>query len=104
MAVARYFAGRATSELPSISAQEEWEKARLAYKGPTELFHEIKPDFSDYYGWLREFPGPPSSDSQGYELPAFEDNWVDSDIEVLIAKNEYWGRLAAKSTGTEAAP
>jgi len=95
VAVARYFAGR-TEPLPSISEQEDWEKARLSYKGPTELFHEIKPDFHEYYGFLQNLAGPPAEGTQTYALPVFEDKWVDSDIEILIAKNEHWARLAQR--------
>lgn len=97
MAVARYYAGR-TSVLPDVSAQEEWENARLAYKGPTELFHEIKPDFVEYYGWLQQFAGDAADGTEGYALPVFQDEWVDSDIGVLLAKNEYWKRLAKQKT------
>lgn len=96
VAVARFLAGHAAGVLPSVEEQRAWERDRLAYKGPTELFHEIKPDFTEYYGWLRSFAGPPSPDSLksgAYELPQFEDWWVDCDIEVIIKKAQYWDYL-----------
>lgn len=92
VAVARHLAGRSAG-LPDVAAQEKWEADRLAYKGPTELFHEIKPDFAEYYGWLADYAGLPAEDTEAYALPVFEDKWVDSDIEVLLAKNEHWARL-----------
>ncbi|CAK7199125.1 hypothetical protein SEUCBS139899_001797 [Sporothrix eucalyptigena] len=94
--VARFLAGHAAGVLPTVEDQRAWEKERLEYKGPTELFHEIKPDFEEYYGWMRSFAGPPSPDSLksgAYELPAYEPWWVDSDVEVLIAKGRYWDSL-----------
>ena len=90
--MARHFAGR-SAPLPSVVAQEKWETDRVSYKGPTELFHEIKPDFSEYYGWLSQFAGLPAEGTAAYALPVFEDEWVDSDIEVFIAKNKHWARL-----------
>ncbi|CAK7214219.1 hypothetical protein SBRCBS47491_002074 [Sporothrix bragantina] len=94
--VARFLAGHAAGVLPSVEKQRAWERDRLAYKGPSELFHEIKPDFTEYYGWMRSFAGPPAPESiksGAYELPLYEDWWVDSDIEVLIAKGKYWDSL-----------
>jgi hypothetical protein len=44
VAVAAFLAGRA-SKFP-CRWTEVWEKKRLEYKGPTNLFHEIKPDFA----------------------------------------------------------
>lgn len=95
VAVSRFLAGR-SKDLPSKIEQEEWEEQRLQYKGPTELFHEIKPDFVDYYGWLREFAGHPAGKPTEYLLPEFEDNWVQSDIEILLARQQYWAALRAK--------
>lgn len=46
VAVSRFLAGR-SKDLPSKIEQGEWEERRLEYKGPTELFHKIKPDFVD---------------------------------------------------------
>ncbi|KAL3481729.1 hypothetical protein BJX99DRAFT_253256 [Aspergillus californicus] len=89
VAVSRFLAGRSAG-LPSKAVQKEWESARLRQKGPTELFHEIKPDFAEYYGWLREFAGHSSREPTEYLLPAFEENWIQSDIEILLARKEYW--------------
>lgn len=76
-----------------MEAQNSWERQRIEHKGSTELFHEIRPDFAEYYGWLRDFAGPPEEGTAGYVLPEFEDNWVDSDTEVLEAKNRYWAAV-----------
>jgi hypothetical protein len=32
--------------------QDLWEVQRLQYKGHTALFHEIKPDFKEYFDFL----------------------------------------------------
>lgn len=99
VAVARFLAGHAAGKLPLAEEQRKWEQDRLAYNGPSELFHEVKPDFVEYYGWLRGFAGPPAESSRStgaYELPEFEDWWVDSDVEVLVAKGKYWDSLIEK--------
>ncbi|KAL1891529.1 hypothetical protein Sste5346_007621 [Sporothrix stenoceras] len=96
VAVARFLAGHAAGQLPPVKDQRKWETDRLAYKGSSELFHEVKPDFVEYYGWLRDFAGPPIEATRrtgAYELPEFEEWWVDSDIEVLVAKGKYWDKL-----------
>ncbi|KAJ5506349.1 hypothetical protein LT330_004448 [Penicillium expansum] len=95
VAVSRFFAGR-SKDLPIQTEQEDWEERRLQYKGPTELFHEIKPDFVDYYGWLREFAGHPAGKPTEYLLPEFEENWIQSDIEILLARQQYWAAIRAK--------
>ncbi|KAL2836588.1 hypothetical protein BJY01DRAFT_251919 [Aspergillus pseudoustus] len=81
-------------------SKRKWEDSRLAYKGPTELFHEIKPDFAEYYGWLREFAGRKREEdnepSGGYLLPAFDESWIQSDIEILQARQRHWARVRAK--------
>ncbi|KAJ0420830.1 FAD/NAD(P)-binding domain-containing protein [Aspergillus carlsbadensis] len=94
-AVARYFAGR-SKELPSNAEQEEWEASRLKYKGPSELFHEIKPDFTEYYGWLRDLAKGDGDSSDETALPEFQADWVDSDLEILFAKSRYWRDLRIK--------
>ncbi|KAF7547009.1 hypothetical protein G7Z17_g8027 [Cylindrodendrum hubeiense] len=100
VAVGRYFAGR-TEELPDQDSQKAWEKTRLEYKGHTELFHEIKPDFVEYYGWLTDFSGAPAEGTDAYTLPIFEDDWVKSDIEILLAKDKYWDSLIKHYQGVE---
>ncbi|KAG4432571.1 hypothetical protein IFR05_011959, partial [Cadophora sp. M221] len=57
IAVARILAERGT--LPSILEQKGWEAERLEYKGPTALFHEIAPDFKEYFEGLRAIAGSP---------------------------------------------
>ncbi|KAJ5164469.1 uncharacterized protein N7500_006299 [Penicillium coprophilum] len=96
VAVSRFLAGR-SQDLPSIAAQDEWVEQRLQYKGPTELFHEIMPDFVEYYGWLREFAGCAEGKPTEYLLPEFEENWVQSDIEILLAKKQHWVALRDKN-------
>jgi hypothetical protein len=91
VAVARFLAGRA--KLPSKEAQEDWETKRLAYKGPTNNFHEIKPDFKEYFNFLREVAGKPAHGSKGYELPAWEDTWPEQAFAVLQLKDKYWKSL-----------
>ncbi|KJK62891.1 Histidine phosphatase superfamily branch 1 [Aspergillus parasiticus SU-1] len=81
-AVARFYAGH-SERLPDIEEQE-----RLEHKGPTELFHEIKPDFAEYYGWLTELAGEGKC-VDGLGLPEFQPHWVDSDLEILSAKSKY---------------
>ncbi len=62
-------------------SKKEWGTNRLAYKGPTNNFHEIKPDFAEYFNWLR------------YRLPAWEEKWGELGFAVLALKDAYWKRL-----------
>ncbi|EFW99707.1 FAD dependent oxidoreductase [Grosmannia clavigera kw1407] len=94
VAVARFFAGHAAHVLPSLAEQQAWEADRLARLGPSERFHEIFPDTVAYFTWLRTFAGPPAATSKGaYELPPFEADWTDCELEVLFAKARYWTGL-----------
>ncbi|GKZ79551.1 hypothetical protein AnigIFM56816_003750 [Aspergillus niger] len=86
VAVARYFSGRA-KELPSQAEQDRWEFERLKYKGNGVAFHEIKPDFREYFEALLDIAG------EGAGLPPFQDKWADEAFEILKAKDEYWSRL-----------
>lgn len=97
VAVARLLAGRAT--LPPVAEQKDWEVKRLAYKGPTNNFHEIKPDLAEYFIWLRDLAGKPAEGSAGYELPAWEDKWGELGFAVLQLKEKYWKSL--KGAGDE---
>ncbi|KAF2449213.1 dimethylaniline monooxygenase [Karstenula rhodostoma CBS 690.94] len=87
VAVARYFAGRGGG-LPSPKEQDEWVVKRLQYKGPTSLFHEIKPDFGEYFGFLRKVAG-----KVGGELPEWQDEWALKGFAVLQLKTEWWKKL-----------
>ncbi|OOQ89308.1 putative dimethylaniline monooxygenase [Penicillium brasilianum] len=93
VAVARYFAGRNGQPLPSPQEQDLWEIERLKYKGPTALFHEIKPDFKEYFDFLHDLAGPPAENSDAYELPVWEDRWAEQAFEVLQLKDKYWKSL-----------
>ncbi|KAL4909346.1 hypothetical protein BDW74DRAFT_174547 [Aspergillus multicolor] len=94
-AVARYFAGNNAQALPSPAQQDQWEVERLKYKGPTALFHEIKPDFKEYFEWLRLFAGPPAKGTKGYELPVFGDDWPELGFAILQLKDKYWQSVKA---------
>jgi hypothetical protein len=91
VAVARVFAGRA--KLPRKEAQQDWEAERLLHKGPTNNFHEIKPDFKEYFNFLRDLAGKPAHGTEGYVLPAWEDNWAELGFAVLALKDKYWKSL-----------
>ncbi|KAH0432970.1 dimethylaniline monooxygenase [Colletotrichum camelliae] len=92
VAVARYFANRGGG-LPSPREQDEWEVKRLQYKGPTSQFHEIKPDFKEYFDFLKDVAGPPAEGTDGYELPAWEDKWGLLGFGVLALKQKWWREL-----------
>lgn len=93
VAVARYFAGTNASALPSPQEQDRWESERLHYKGPTTLFHEIKPDFREYFDFLTDLAGPPAPGSCGYPLPPWQDQWAEDAFEILQLKDRYWKSL-----------
>lgn len=95
VAVARYFANTNAKPLPSPREQDQWEVERLKYKGPTALFHEIKPDFKEYFEYLREFSGPPAKGTRGYALPVFEDSLPELGFAILQLKDKYWQKLKA---------
>ncbi|KAH9208303.1 putative dimethylaniline monooxygenase [Leptodontidium sp. 2 PMI_412] len=95
IAVARVLAGRGT--LPSILEQKGWEAERLEYKGPTALFHEIAPDFKEYFEGLRAIAGFPAEGSDGYELPPYKDEWVDYGLVILALKDKYVRSLKTAS-------
>ncbi|KAF2640573.1 dimethylaniline monooxygenase [Massarina eburnea CBS 473.64] len=100
VAVARYFAGRGGG-LPSPRAQDDWQVERLQYKGPTSSFHEIKPDFAEYFGFLRAVAGKPAEESDGYELPEWEDEWAVKGFAVLAAKTEWWKKLKEEAEAND---
>jgi hypothetical protein len=91
VAVARLLAGRA--KLPNVAEQKDWEEKRLVNKGPTNNFHEIRPDFAEYFNYLKDFAGKPAEGTTGYELPAWEDGWVPLGFAVLALKDAYWKSL-----------
>jgi thioredoxin reductase len=101
VAVARYFAGRNAKPLPSPQEQDLWEVERLKYKGPTDLFHEIKPDFEAYFTFLRDLAGPPAPGSNGYELPPWDDKWAEQAFEILLLKDAYWRSLRKGAEGAD---
>jgi len=89
VAVARYFAGRGGG-LPSPKEQDQWEVKRLQYKGPSSLFHEIKPDFGEYFRFLRDVAG---KGENGKELPDWKDEWAAKGFAVLERKVEWWQKM-----------
>ncbi|KAJ5756677.1 hypothetical protein N7533_006220 [Penicillium manginii] len=96
VAVARYFAGRNKASLPSPREQDQWEVDRLQYKGNSPIFHEIKPDFKDYFDFLTELAGPPAPESNSYLLAPWEDKWAEYAFEILQLKDKYWRSLHRK--------
>ncbi|KGO47835.1 Flavin monooxygenase FMO [Penicillium expansum] len=99
VAVARYFAGRNAASLPTPQEQDLWEVQRLQYKGHTALFHEIKPDFKEYFDFLTELAGPPAPGTGGYSLPPWEDRWAEQGFEILQRKDKYWKSLRRAADG-----
>lgn len=97
VAVARYFANREAIPLPSPYDQEKWETKHLDYKGSSSYFHEIKPDFQEYFNYLKRFAGPAHPDSAAYELPDFDESWPAKGFAILQLKDAYWKRLAQRS-------
>ncbi|PWY66384.1 dimethylaniline monooxygenase [Aspergillus sclerotioniger CBS 115572] len=87
VAVARFFANRGGG-LPGRLEQEEWELERLKTKGNGVAFHEIKPEFGEYFEVLRGIAG---GDGVGGWLPGFEERWVEEAFEVLRGKEGFWG-------------
>ncbi|KAL2415833.1 Thiol-specific monooxygenase [Exophiala dermatitidis] len=92
VAIARILAGRA--HLPPVAEQEAWERERLQKKGDSILFHEIVPDFEQYWNKLREIAGKPAPDSDGYELPAWRQEWADTALAILAKKAQWWAEQA----------
>lgn len=97
VAVARYFAGREAKPLPPLQEQDLWETKRLEFKGPSTNFHEIKPDWKEYFDFLVDLAGPPASGSDAHELPRWDDQWAQIAFRVLLMKDKYW-----KNAGTAA--
>ncbi|OQE27399.1 hypothetical protein PENSTE_c004G08978 [Penicillium steckii] len=97
VAVARYFAGRNKKSLPSPREQDQWEVDRLQYKGNSPIFHEIQPDFKEYFDFLTELAGPPAPESDGYLLAPWEDKWAEQAFEILQLKDKYWKSLHQKN-------
>jgi hypothetical protein len=99
VAAARLFSGRA--RLPSKEVQQDWETKRLVYKGPTNNFHEIRPDFAEYFNWLRDFAGDAAQGTKGYKLPAWDEKWGELGFAVLVLKDAYWKRLKAQGADAQ---
>ncbi|CZR67938.1 probable flavin-containing monooxygenase [Phialocephala subalpina] len=99
VAAARFLAGRA--KLPSVTEQQDWETKRLEYKGPTNNFHEIKPNFAEYFNWLVDFSGKPAEGTKAYELPAWDDKWGPLGLAILSLKDAYWKKLGDELGGTQ---
>lgn len=93
VAVARYFAGRNAVSLPSPQDQDKWEVERLKYKGNSPAFHEIKPDFAEYFNFLVDLAGPAAAGSNAYTLPRFDEKWAELGFKILQLKNDWWTRI-----------
>lgn len=100
VAVARYFAGRG-KDLPSPQEQELWEVKRLQYKGPSALFHEIKPDFKEYFDFLRDLAGPPAPGTDAYDLPPWDDKWAELAFGILQLKDKYWREVRKSADSSQ---
>jgi len=87
VAVARYFANHENKPLPSVAEQKEWEVKRLDYKGDSDRFHEIAPDFPEYFNWLQEFAGKPAVGTTAYELPRYDPKWEAFGFAILGLKD-----------------
>ncbi|OAL22274.1 hypothetical protein AYO22_07318 [Fonsecaea multimorphosa] len=87
------FAGREAKQLPPHE-QDLWETGRLHYKGPGISFREIKGDWSQYYGFLRDLAGPSAADTSAYELPPGDERWAELGFEVIQLKDRCWKRSA----------
>ncbi|EXJ85178.1 hypothetical protein A1O3_05853 [Capronia epimyces CBS 606.96] len=92
VAVARILAGRAI--LPPVAEQKAWEEKRLQEKGDSVRFHEILPDFEQYWNRLRDIAGKPAPESDSYELPAWRQEWVDLALGILAKKAQWWAEQA----------
>ena len=57
------------------------------------MFHEIAPDFKEYFNTLRNLAGRLVGNSRGYGLPLFEDEWTIERFSVLALKDELVKRL-----------
>ncbi|KAL3465909.1 hypothetical protein BJX64DRAFT_296781 [Aspergillus heterothallicus] len=93
VAVARYFAGHNAKPLPSPAEQDDWEVERLKYKGNSAIFHEIKPDFKEYFEYLRELAGPPVKGTSAYALPVWQESWPEDGFAILQLKDKFWQEI-----------
>lgn len=96
VAVARYFANHENKALPTVAEQKEWEVKRLDYKGDSDRFHEIAPDFTEYFNWLQEFAGKPAVGTDAYELPRYDPNWETLGLAILGLKDQYFREITKK--------
>lgn len=90
VAVARFFANHESKPLPSVAEQKDWEAKRLVYKADNDHFHEIAPDFDEYFNWLQEFAGKPAVGTDAYELPRYDSKWEELGLAILGLKDKYF--------------
>lgn len=95
VAVARYFAGRAT--LPPRPDMEQWEKDRISVAGDGLGFFNIVPDYEEYFEGLRSIAGDPVRGSTGRTLPRFEKWWEDEFQKVVKARVGWWEREMSRA-------
>ncbi|KAL4994993.1 hypothetical protein BDV10DRAFT_188456 [Aspergillus recurvatus] len=79
--VARYFVNHNIKLLPTPAEQDQWEVKQLKYKGPTALFHEIKPDFQEYFDVWRGL--------------------AELGVAILQLKDKYWKSIKAAAVAKE---
>ncbi len=90
VAVARYFAHHENGTLPSAEEQRDWENKRIETKGDSDRFHEVAPDFEEYFDWLQSFAGKPAQGTDAYELPKWDPTWEAQGLGVLALKDKYF--------------
>ncbi|CAK7199419.1 hypothetical protein SEUCBS139899_002099 [Sporothrix eucalyptigena] len=96
VAVARYYAGRNATALPSEKEQRQWEADTLKLKGASSNFHEITPDLGPYYNWIAHFAGKPAQGREAYELSQWQEVWGQHGFSILDLKGKYWQSIIDK--------
>lgn len=90
VAVARVLAGR--GKLPSLTTQQEWERARLAATGEGVPFYKIGPAFEEYFTELKNIAGTPKPQGPGRILLDWDAEWLEIFGQGLQARMDFWKR------------
>jgi hypothetical protein len=96
VAIARHLAGRA-KKLPSIEAQKEWENSRVKTFHGGKAYYSIAPNFKEFFEYLGDFAGDPTSNTTGLKLPPFDDKWLEAWAGMVAPKIEAWENARAKA-------